>query len=70
MHQVSAYIIAARRTALGRVGGLHRGRRIDALAGPVVEAVLADAHIKPTEVDENPTIRCLARHLAEGDCSR
>lgn len=52
MHQVSAYIIAARRTALGRVGGLHRGRRIDALAGPVVEAVLADAHIKPTEVDE------------------
>jgi acyl-CoA synthetase (AMP-forming)/AMP-acid ligase II len=26
--------------------------------------------VKPTEVYENPTIRCLARHLAEGDCSR
>lgn len=47
-----AYIIAARRTALGRVGGLHRSRRIEDLAAPVVVAVLADAGVSPDRVDE------------------
>ena len=47
-----AYIIAARRTALGRVGGLHRNRRIEDLAAPVVRAALADAGLAPTAVDE------------------
>lgn len=46
------YIIAARRSALGRIGGLHRNRRLDALAAPVVEAVLADAGVAPDQIDE------------------
>jgi acetyl-CoA C-acetyltransferase len=48
----SSYIIAARRSAIGRVGGLHRRRRIEEIAGPVVTAALADAGIDPTRVDE------------------
>ena len=48
----SAYIIAARRTALGRIGGLHRTRRIEDLAGPVVRAVCEDGGIKPDEIDD------------------
>ncbi|MCB1505477.1 MAG: thiolase family protein [Hyphomicrobiaceae bacterium] len=52
MQPPSAYIIAARRSALGRVGGLHRTRRIDALTAPIVEAVLADANIEREAVDE------------------
>jgi acetyl-CoA C-acetyltransferase len=47
----SAYIIAARRTALGRVGGLHKARRLEDLAAPVVAAALADAKVTPGEVD-------------------
>jgi acetyl-CoA C-acetyltransferase len=48
----SAYVIAARRTALGRIGGLHRSRRIEALSAPVVAAALADARITAAEIDE------------------
>jgi len=47
-----SYIIAARRTALGRVGGLHRNRRIEALAAPIVTAVLEDGGLDASEVDE------------------
>jgi acetyl-CoA C-acetyltransferase len=47
-----SYIIAARRTALGRPGGLHRSRRIESLTAPVVEAALADAGLDPGAVDE------------------
>ena len=47
-----AYIIAARRTALGRIGGLHRTRRIEDLAAPVVRAVCEDGAIRPDDVDE------------------
>jgi acetyl-CoA C-acetyltransferase len=47
-----SYIIAARRTALGRPGGLHRGRRIESLTAPVVGAALEDAGLKPEAVDE------------------
>lgn len=49
---VPSYIIAARRTALGRVGGLHQHRRIENLAAPVVAAVLDDARLDPSRVDE------------------
>ncbi|WP_072395695.1 thiolase family protein [Hyphomicrobium sp. CS1GBMeth3] len=49
---VPSYIVAARRTALGRIGGLHRSRRIADLAAPVVRAALADAEIDASEVDE------------------
>jgi len=38
-----AYIVAARRTALGRPGGLHRSRRIESLAAPVVQKAKAVA---------------------------
>lgn len=46
-----AYVIAARRTALGRVGGLHRQRRIEDLAAPVIAEVLKDAGVSPARVD-------------------
>ena len=50
--QAQAYIVAARRSALGRIGGLHRNRRVEDLAAPVIAAVLADAGIAVAEVDE------------------
>jgi acetyl-CoA C-acetyltransferase len=52
MSKTSAYIIAARRTALGRIGGLHRNRRIAELAAPVVRAALEDCGLAPERVDE------------------
>lgn len=48
----TAYIVAARRTALGRIGGLHRNRRLEDLAAPVIEAALKDARIAPERVEE------------------
>jgi acetyl-CoA C-acetyltransferase len=47
-----AFIVAARRTALGRVGGLHRRRRIEDLAAPVITAVLEDAGLGTERVGE------------------
>jgi acetyl-CoA C-acetyltransferase len=47
-----AIVIAARRTAIGRVGGLHRGRRLDQLAAPLITAVLADAGLDPSAIGE------------------
>ncbi|MFA9474692.1 MAG: acetyl-CoA C-acyltransferase [Filomicrobium sp.] len=53
MHRtISAYIIAAKRTALGRVGGLHRNRRIESLTAPVLAAALEDSNLPPERVDE------------------
>src|SRR5262245_6553471 len=49
---IPAYIVAARRTALGRVGGLHRTRRVEDLTAPVIEAALADARVEAKLVDE------------------
>jgi acetyl-CoA C-acetyltransferase len=48
----SAYIVSARRSALGRVGGLHRNRRLVELAAPVLVAAIEDAGLKATEVEE------------------
>ncbi len=48
----SSYIISARRSALGRPGGLHGNRRLEALAQPVIEATLSDAGIEAKRVDE------------------
>ncbi|MEO1281116.1 MAG: thiolase family protein [Pseudomonadota bacterium] len=48
----NAYIIAARRSALGRIGGLHRNRRIEDLAVPVLEQALADANLAASQVDD------------------
>ena len=47
-----AIIIAARRTAIGKLGGLHKGRPIEALAAPLIPAVLADAGLDAASVDE------------------
>jgi len=51
MALTDAYIVAARRTALGRVGGLHARRRVDDLTAPVIRAALADCKINPALVD-------------------
>ena len=48
----AAYIVAARRSALGRIGGLHRARRIEELTVPVLLAALADAGLPPERVEE------------------
>ena len=48
----AAYIVAARRTALGRPGGLHRCRRVETLAAPVLLAALADAGLDAEAVDQ------------------
>lgn len=60
MRSLPVYIIAARRTAIGRIGGLHRLRRVEDLAAPVVEAVLVDAGIAAHEVDEIIVGNCTA----------
>ncbi|MBS0244219.1 MAG: thiolase family protein, partial [Proteobacteria bacterium] len=46
----NAFIIAARRTANGRLGGLHRNRRLEDLAAPVVAEALADAGLASSRV--------------------
>jgi acetyl-CoA C-acetyltransferase len=48
----SAYIVAARRTAIGRIGGLHRNRRIEELCAPLVGVALQDSGLEPGQVDE------------------
>lgn len=47
-----AYIIAARRTAIGRIGGLHKTRRIEELCAPLIAAALQDSGLEPGQVDE------------------
>lgn len=44
-------IIAARRTAIGRQGGIHARRKLDALTAPVIHAVLSDTGVTPENVD-------------------
>ncbi len=60
MRSLPAYIIAARRTAIGRIGGLHRGRRVEDLAAPVVEAALKDSGVAAADVDEILVGNCTA----------
>lgn len=52
MPSQSAYIVAARRTAIGRIGGLHKNRRIEELCAPLVGVALQDSGIDPAQVDE------------------
>jgi acetyl-CoA C-acetyltransferase len=52
MSERTVYIISARRSAIGRIGGLHARRRIADLAGPVAAAALADAGLNAGDVDE------------------
>ena len=44
-------IVAARRSAIGRGGGQFRSVTADRLAAPAIRAVLADAGLRPHEVD-------------------
>ncbi|MBD1549052.1 thiolase family protein [Roseibium aggregatum] len=48
----SAVIVAARRTAVAPRGGAFRHLQADELAAPVIEAVLADAGLAGTDVDQ------------------
>lgn len=48
----SAYIVAARRTAIGRIGGLHKNRRLDELCAPLIGAALQDGGVDPGQIDE------------------
>jgi len=52
MSRQQAIVIAARRTAIGRLGGLHRHRKVEKLAAPLVNAILADACLTPETIDE------------------
>jgi acetyl-CoA C-acetyltransferase len=47
-----AFVVAARRSAIGRIGGLHRQRRIEELTAPVIVKALADAGFGLADVDE------------------
>lgn len=47
-----AVIIAARRTAIGNVGGLHRARSVESLGAAAVMAALADSGLDASDVGE------------------
>jgi acetyl-CoA C-acetyltransferase len=47
-----AIVIAARRTAIGKLGGLHKNRSIEKLTAPLIPAVLSDAGLDPQAIDE------------------
>ncbi|MDX2157039.1 MAG: thiolase family protein [Hyphomicrobiaceae bacterium] len=51
MSGINAFIVAARRTANGRVGGLHRNRRLEDLSAPVVNEALSDSGLTASRVD-------------------
>jgi len=52
MSRQRAIIVAARRTPVGRIGGVLRELSVEQLAAPVIRAVLADAGLEPGEVDD------------------
>ncbi len=49
---MSALIVAARRTAIGRIGGMHRTRPIEALTAPLINALLQQSGLEGRRVDE------------------
>ncbi len=51
MSTPASVLISARRSAVGRVGGLHRSRRVEELAEPVLRAALADAGCEPALIE-------------------
>ncbi len=50
MKLLNPVMISARRSAVGRVGGLHRNRRLEDLAAPVLAAALSDARCDASSV--------------------
>jgi acetyl-CoA C-acetyltransferase len=51
-HETQPIIVAARRSPIGRIGGILKTLSIEQLAAPVLTAVLADAELSPDEVSE------------------
>ncbi len=49
---MNALIIAARRTAIGRIGGMHRARPIESLTAPLINALLEQTGLEGRQVDE------------------
>ncbi|MBO9399873.1 thiolase family protein [Shimia sp. R9_3] len=45
-------IIAARRSAIGRAGGMFASLEVEDLAAPVLQATLADAHLSADQLDD------------------
>ncbi len=45
-------IIAARRSAIGRAGGMFASLDVEDLAAPVMQATLADANVTPDQIDD------------------
>lgn len=52
MNGQPVYVLAARRTPIGRIDGQHRRRTADALAASAIVAVLADLDVQPGDVGE------------------
>lgn len=52
MHSPSAYIVAARRSAIGRIAGLHKNRRAEDLCAPLVQVALSDSGLEAGSIDE------------------
>ncbi|MBL8643649.1 MAG: thiolase family protein [Rhodospirillaceae bacterium] len=49
---MKAVIVAARRTPIGKLRGALRRFRVEELAAPVFQALLADAKLKPEQIDD------------------
>ncbi len=50
--QADAIIIAARRTPVGRAGGLFKSLSVEQLMAPVLQSLLQDTGLQPDQVDE------------------
>lgn len=66
MAQADAVILTARRTAIGKAGGLFRSRSAPRLAAPVLRAALDDCGLTDTEIDRV----ILGNALAGGNVAR
>ena len=52
MSERDAFVVAARRTPIGKLGGALRLLRVESLVAPLIRAVLTDAGLAATDVDE------------------
>jgi acetyl-CoA C-acetyltransferase len=52
MASAPAYLVSARRSAIGRVGGMHKSRRIEELCAPVLSAALQDSGLEAGQIDQ------------------
>ena len=70
MSRRRAIVIAARRTAIGKLGGLHRHRPIEMLAAPLIPAVLADAGLDAGVDRRGHHRQCRRRRRQSGTADR